>query len=157
MELRCNTNCGGGEQEDNNVPQRSFQGARTPRQYESTSERARTHADATTSAAGSPREKVVGVHAAQGGSSGLGLVKAVCIMRDWLSLFAASLLTLYGAFQLVYIPTFTHVPSLARIVVQKSRSNYRRSRNMEKICICTSVSSMDCVMGLTSNLVLWMV
>eukprot|EP00963_Diacronema_lutheri_P002974 scaffold240_cov369-Pavlova_lutheri.AAC.31 len=66
MELRCNINCGGGEREEkNNVPQRSAQRSRAPRRHERTSERARTHADATTSAAGSSREKEVGAHAPQ--------------------------------------------------------------------------------------------
>eukprot|EP00963_Diacronema_lutheri_P012821 scaffold1997_cov318-Pavlova_lutheri.AAC.19 len=54
MELRCNINCGGGEREhSNNVPQRSAQRSRAPRRRERTSERARTHADATSNAASS--------------------------------------------------------------------------------------------------------
>eukprot|EP00963_Diacronema_lutheri_P010724 scaffold1143_cov396-Pavlova_lutheri.AAC.1 len=65
MELRCNINCGGGERKLNNVPPRSAQRSRAPRRHERTSERARTHADATTTAAGSPREKEVGAQAPQ--------------------------------------------------------------------------------------------
>eukprot|EP00963_Diacronema_lutheri_P002895 scaffold228_cov437-Pavlova_lutheri.AAC.1 len=63
MELRCNIICGGGEREHNNVPQRSAQRSRAPRRHERTSERARTHADATTSNAGPPREKEEGAQA----------------------------------------------------------------------------------------------
>eukprot|EP00963_Diacronema_lutheri_P010100 scaffold957_cov322-Pavlova_lutheri.AAC.5 len=66
MELRCNINCGGGEREhNNNVPQRSAQRSRAPRRHERTSERARTHADATTLVVFAPHEKEVGAQAPQ--------------------------------------------------------------------------------------------
>eukprot|EP00963_Diacronema_lutheri_P008230 scaffold733_cov394-Pavlova_lutheri.AAC.8 len=65
MELRCNINCGGGEREHNNVPQRSAQRSRAPRRCKRTSERARTHADATTLVVFAPQEKEVGVQAPQ--------------------------------------------------------------------------------------------
>eukprot|EP00963_Diacronema_lutheri_P009053 scaffold801_cov381-Pavlova_lutheri.AAC.5 len=63
MELRCNINCGGGERKHNNVPQRSAQRSRAPRRHERTSERARTHADATTLVVLAPQEKEVGAQA----------------------------------------------------------------------------------------------
>eukprot|EP00963_Diacronema_lutheri_P012142 scaffold1639_cov331-Pavlova_lutheri.AAC.30 len=64
MELRCNINCGGGERKhNNNIPQRSAQRSRAPRRHERTSERARTHADATTLVVFAPQEKEVGAQA----------------------------------------------------------------------------------------------
>eukprot|EP00963_Diacronema_lutheri_P011023 scaffold1301_cov363-Pavlova_lutheri.AAC.9 len=63
MELRCNINCGGGKRKHNDVPQRSAQRSRAPRRHERTSERARTHADATTLVVFAPREKEEGAQA----------------------------------------------------------------------------------------------
>lgn len=50
---------------NNNVPQRSTQRSRVPQRHERKSKQAGTHAGATTSAAGSSREKEVGAHVPQ--------------------------------------------------------------------------------------------
>eukprot|EP00963_Diacronema_lutheri_P000054 scaffold1_cov375-Pavlova_lutheri.AAC.54 len=52
-----------GNENENNVPQRSAQRSRAPRRHERTSERARTHADATTLVVFAPQEKEVGAQA----------------------------------------------------------------------------------------------